>query len=76
MGKLELRGLVRQVSPLKSGRHLVQEVESLRKVPKFKFVNKSDICVNFKLDSTNHESDFGPLDPGDQGKLKRRVFQS
>lgn len=54
----------------------MQEVESLRKVPKFKFVNKSDICVNLKLDSTNHESDFGPLDPGDQGKLKRGVFQS
>lgn len=35
-----------------SGKHL-----------KSKFVNKSDICVNFKLDSTDHEPDFGLLEP-------------
>lgn len=29
-------------SALKGRRHLLQEVESLRKVPKFKFVNKRD----------------------------------
>lgn len=61
-----------EVPTLNGGRHLVQEVESFRKVPKFKFVNKSDICVNLKLESTNHEPDFGTLDPGG---LQRRVFQ-
>lgn len=52
-----------EVSALKGGRRLLQEAKSLRKVPKSKFVNKGDICVNLKLDSTDHEPDFGLLEP-------------
>ena len=53
LGGEEQRGLifhrqVMEVSALKGGRHLLQEEESLRKVPKTKFVNKSGICVNLK----------------------------
>lgn len=53
MGKLEQRGAYlsqagdEEMSAIKGGRHLLQEVESLRKVPKTKSVNKRDrVWVN------------------------------
>lgn len=78
MGKLEQRGAYlsqagdEEMSAIKGGRHLLQEVESLRKVPKTKSVNKRDKEFGLtKLDSTDLQSDFGLLDPGDWGKLYR-----
>ena len=72
MEKLEQRGAYlsqagdEKMSAIQGGRHLLQEVESLRKVPKTKSVNKFGLT---KLDSTDLQSDFGLLDPGTWGKL-------
>lgn len=58
------------MSALKGERHLLQEVESLWKVPKTKSVNKREKQFGLtKLDSANLQSDFGLLDPGDWGML-------
>ena len=53
MGKLEQSGAYlsqagdEEMSAIKGGRHLLQEVESFRKVPKTKSVNKRDrVWVN------------------------------
>lgn len=76
MEKLEQRGAYlsqagdEKMSAIQGGRHLLQEVESLRKVPKTKSVNKRDKQFGLtKLDSTDLQSDFRLLDPGTWGKL-------
>lgn len=76
MEKLEQRGSYlsqagdEKMSAIKGGRHLLQEVETLRKVPKTKSVNKRDKQFGLtKLDSTDLQSDFRLLDPGAWGKL-------
>lgn len=81
MGRSEQRGLIcdRQVTKrcqLERVGDAFYRKQSLRKVPKSKFVNKGDICVNLKLDSTDQTMNL-TLGSSSQDcrKLEGRAFQ-